>query len=119
MPDTDIHTLLDELERRAHQVANEREVTLKIDQEDLIRLQALAEVYGLSTDEVGANLLHRTLLAVEEKLPYRPGPGIIRVEDDEPVYEDIGPTPRYLEVKRRLEKAHRQDKACSQQDSCP
>jgi len=104
MPDRHIHALLDELERRAHQLANSREVTLKIDHEDLIRLKALAEVYGLSTDEVGASLLHHILLDVEEKLPYRAGKKIIRIEDDEPVYEDVGPTPRYLEVKRRIEK---------------
>jgi hypothetical protein len=104
MPERHINALLDELEHRARQVAKEREVTLKIDHDDLVRLHALAEVYGLSVDDVSATLLHRILLEVEEKLPYRAGTRIIRVEDDEPVYEDIGPTPRYLEAKRRFEK---------------
>ncbi|MBT00324.1 MAG: hypothetical protein CMI01_16860 [Oceanospirillaceae bacterium] len=103
MPERHINALLDELESRSRQVANERDVTLKIDQEDLIRLKALSEVYGLTIDEVTACLLHQILLDVEEKMPYRAGNRIIRVEDDEPVYEDIGPTPRYLEAKRRLE----------------
>lgn len=103
MPERHINTLLDELENRARLLANEREVTLKIDHEDLIRLQALSEVFGLSTDQIGAQLLHTILQEVEEKLPYRAGPRVIRVEDDDPVYEDIGPTPRYLEAKRRLE----------------
>jgi len=26
------------------------------------------------------------------------------VEDDEPIYEDVGPTPRYLAAKRKHEK---------------
>lgn len=104
MPEQHINSLLSELENRARRVASEREVTLKIEHEDLIRLKALAEVYGLSVDEVTACLLHRTLVEVEEKLPYRAGSRIIRVEDDDPVYEDIGPTPRYLEAKRRFEK---------------
>lgn len=104
MPERPINSLLDELENRARRNAHQREVTLTIDQEDLIRLRALAEVFGLEVDEVGASLLHHILLDVEEKLPYRAGNRVIRVEDDEPIYEDIGPTPRYLEAKRRMEK---------------
>ncbi|TCK07365.1 hypothetical protein [Marinobacterium mangrovicola] len=104
MPDRQINSLLDELEHRAKRAANEREVTLKVDQEDLIRLKALAEVYGIGIDELTACLLHNILMEVEAKLPYRAGKKIIRVEDDDPVYEDIGPTPRYLEAKRRFEK---------------
>ncbi|WP_432698002.1 hypothetical protein ACQUQP_06570 [Marinobacterium sp. YM272] len=104
MPDRQINSLLDELEHRAKRVASQKEVTLKVDQEDLIRLRALAEVYGLSIDEVTNSLLHNILMEVEAKLPYRAGKRIIRVEDDDPVYEDIGPTPRYLEAKRRFEK---------------
>ncbi|KEA63212.1 hypothetical protein ADIMK_2736 [Marinobacterium lacunae] len=103
MPERHINSLLSELESRSRRVASEREVTLKIDNEDLIRLKALAEVYGLSIDEVSACLLHQVLVEVEEKMPYRAGSRIIRVEDDDPVYEDIGPTPRYLEAKRRIE----------------
>jgi len=103
MSERHVDALLFELENRSRRVANEREVTLKIDHEDLVRLKALAEVYGLSVDEVTACLLHRTLVEVEAKMPYRAGSRIIRVEDDDPVYEDIGPTPRYLEAKRRFE----------------
>lgn len=104
MPERQINALLDELEHRAKRVANQKEVTLKVDQEDLIRLKALAEVFNLSVDEVTTCLLHNILMEVETKLPYRAGNKIIRVEDDDPVYEDIGPTPRYLEAKRRFEK---------------
>jgi len=103
MPEAHVNALLDDLEHQAHRQANVRELSLKIDHEDLIRVQALAEAYGLTVDEIGSQLLHSILLLVEEKMPYRPGPGVIRVEDDEPVYEDIGPTPRYLAAKRRLE----------------
>lgn len=106
MPDAHVNALLEDLESSGQRRANTREVSLKIDHEDLIRLRALAEAYGLSVDEIGAQLLHSILLQVEEKMPYRPGPQIIRVEDDEPVYEDIGPTPRYLAAKRRLEQDH-------------
>ncbi|WP_188745632.1 hypothetical protein [Marinobacterium zhoushanense] len=103
MPERHINSLLTELETRSRRVANERAVSLKIDHEDLVRLKALAEVYGLSVDEVTACLLHQVLVEVEEKMPYRAGTRVIRVEDDEPVYEDVGPTPRYLEAKRRFE----------------
>ena len=103
MPDGHITNVLDELTHKSHAASRQREITLSIDQEDIVRLEALAEVYGLSVNEVGAALLGNVLKEVEAKLPYVPGTNVIRVEDDEPIYEDIGPTPRYLEAKKRLE----------------
>lgn len=43
------------------------------------------------------------LRQIEARIPYKPGPKVIRVEDDEPIYEDIGDMPRYLEIKRGIE----------------
>ena len=41
-------------------ITNVRELSLKIDHEDLIRVQALAEAYGLTVDEIGSQLLRIT-----------------------------------------------------------
>ena len=52
--------------------------------------------------QLAAELLHTVLLEVEEKMPYKPGTKIIRMEEGDPVYEDIGPMPRYIAIKHRL-----------------
>lgn len=112
MPDNHIRNLLDELEHKTDPSTTDHEMTVRLSDADLIRLQALAEVFNLSPDDLGTSLLHTVLSQVEEKLPYRPGPKVIRVEDDDPIYEDVGPTPRYLEIKERLQEKHKRS-ACA------
>ena len=104
MTDDYFSALLQKLERNATERAGQHRVTLPIHHEDLFRLQALCEVYAVSLDELGPALFQTLLQEIEARMPYRPGPRVIREEDGDPVYEDIGPTPRYLEVIRRLEK---------------
>ncbi|WP_225307553.1 hypothetical protein [Nitrincola iocasae] len=105
MPDDYFSALLLKLERHATERKGQQSVTLPIHQEDLFRLQALCEVYAVSLDELGPALFQTLLQEIEARMPYRPGARVIREEDGDPVYEDIGPTPRYLEIIRRLEKA--------------
>ena len=69
---------------------------------DDIKLKALAEVYKLPFDEVVASLIHQAILEVEEKMPYVPGDRVIRVEESAEIYEDVGPTARYLEAQEQL-----------------
>ncbi|MGB0466738.1 MAG: hypothetical protein ACPGF7_04285 [Pontibacterium sp.] len=95
--------LLDELERKANHKADLSQVTFPIDKEDMIRIEALCDVFDMEVDELIPALLHTVLQEVEASLPYRQGNKVIRVEDGDPIYEDIGPTPRYLAIKRKLE----------------
>ncbi len=37
-------------------------------------------------------------------MPYVPGTTVIRVEDGDEVYEDVGPLPRYLNTQKQLRK---------------
>ena len=101
---THLVRLLEELETKSIQKAKLTQIEIPIYQEDRVRLSALAETYGLTEGEVAQSLMRTILREVEEKLPYRAGDKIIRVEDDDAVYEDIGPTPRYLAAKKRMEK---------------
>lgn len=73
---------------------------------DLARLMALAELYELDLREIAAQLLQAALDEVEEALPYEPGDAIVSQDEfGDPVYEDVGPTPRFLELARQyLEK---------------
>lgn len=96
--------LLEELERKAIHKSKLTDVTFPVDNEDLIRLEALADVFEMEKNELVTALLHTVLLEVEASLPYRQGSKVIRVEDGDPIYEDIGPTPKYLAIKTQLEK---------------
>jgi hypothetical protein len=70
---------------------------------DHAKLHALAEIYpGRDVETLARELLQAALFEVEEAMPYVPGPKAIgEGESGDPVYEDIGPTPRFLELARR------------------
>lgn len=69
---------------------------------DAIKLHALAKMYGISKDEVAAELMHQALNMIEEQMPYVAGDKVVRVEEGEEIYQDIGPMPRYLAAKKSL-----------------
>jgi hypothetical protein len=105
MPASHVSRLLDELERKALYEDSLADFKVTLAREDLDRKEALASAFGLTRDEICTSLLHTILQEVEEKMPYRPGPKVIRIEDGDPIYEDVGPMPRYLAAKREIEKA--------------
>ncbi|MGB0733875.1 MAG: hypothetical protein ACPGPF_08910, partial [Pontibacterium sp.] len=67
---------------------------------------AMANVFDMEPQALVSSLLHTVLLEAEASMPYRAGTKVIRVEDGDPIYEDVGPTPRYLAAKRKLEQAN-------------
>ncbi|MFT5104379.1 MAG: hypothetical protein ACI9V8_000865 [Urechidicola sp.] len=75
---------------------------LALEAEDVVRLKALAEAFGISKDEVAAGLMNQALNTLEEQMPYVPGSKVIRVEEGEEIFEDIGPMPRYRAAIKRL-----------------
>jgi len=83
---------------------NQKRTSCQIDipQHDLQKLEALAETFQLERNEVVTSLLHLAILEVEEKMPYIPGSKVIRVEEGEEIYEDLGPMPRYLAAQQKL-----------------
>jgi len=105
MPASHVSRLLEELERKSLYENSLTDFKVTLAREDLVRIEALASAFGLTRDEVCTSLLHTILQEVEEKMPYRPGPKVIRIEDGDPIYEDVGPMPRYLDAKRKIEKA--------------
>jgi len=49
--------------------------------------------------------LHVSLDEIAAAMPYEPGPKVISRDDHgDPVYEDIGLTPRFVELTRRFKK---------------
>ncbi len=105
MPNNHVSHLLNKLEQHSTEQTQLVECNFAISQEDQVKVEALAELFHLPADQLVADLLHTVLLEMEEKMPYRAGTKVIRVEEGDPIYEDIGPMPRYIAIKSRLNKA--------------
>ena len=84
-----------------HQTAREYVIPLPV--EDAARLHALAELFpGQSLEDLLTDLLHAGLDEIAAAMPYERGPKVISRDDQgDPVYEDVGLTPRFGELTRR------------------
>ena len=71
--------------------------------EDAARVHALAEMYpGVPEEDILRDLLGAALAELEAAMPYEPGTKIASEDDfGDPVYEDAGPTPRFLKLTRK------------------
>lgn len=72
---------------------------------DAARVLALADMFpGNPPEQLISDLLGAALDEVEASMPYVAGDNVIREDDfGDPIYEDVGMTPRFLE----LVKTHR------------
>lgn len=64
---------------------------------DVVKVKALAAVFGISEQEIVASIIHHGLFELESKIPYEQGTKVIRVEEGEDIYEDVGMMPRYID----------------------
>ena len=67
------------------------------------RLAALAEMYPKrNTEELLGELIGAALEELEASFPYIKGQHVIATDEEgDPLYEDVGPTPRFLTLSRR------------------
>lgn len=74
------------------------EVRLPI--KDAARLNALTELFPRrNIEELITDLLSASLDEMESVMPYRQGSKIVATDEQgDPLYEDVGPTPRYLSL---------------------
>jgi hypothetical protein len=98
--------LLDRWKKDAAPLRTAKDYAVRLTLDDAARLQALAALYpGQKLEEIITDLLHAALDEVAAALPYEPGPKIIsRDEHGDPVYEDVGLTPRFVELAREFKK---------------
>ena len=96
--------LLQQWQNHAQQDQDSCRLNVAIPRHDLIRIQALARLYKLDQQQVIADILRQSLNQIEASMPYRPGTNIIRYEEGDPVYEDVGMMPEYLSLKTKLQK---------------
>jgi hypothetical protein len=98
-----IKKMLDDWELRSTHVQEQVSTKIVLNKTDLIKVEALAETYKLPVNDLLANLINTALLEIEEQMPYVAGDKLIRVEEGDPIYEDVGRTPEYLAAKARLQ----------------
>ncbi len=96
--------MLDDWELRSTHVKEQVSTKIVLNKQDLIKVEALAEAYKLPASDLLANLINITLREIEEQMPYVAGDKVIRIEEGDPIYEDVGRTPEYLVAKDRLQR---------------
>jgi hypothetical protein len=99
-----IKKMLDDWELRSTHVKEQVSTKIVLNRVDLIKVEALAEAYKLPASDLLANLINTTLLEIEEQMPYVAGDKVIRIEEGDPIYEDVGRAPEYLAAKARLQR---------------
>lgn len=74
--------------------------------EDAARVHALADLFpGITHERVITDLLSVALEQLEAAIPYVPGDKVIREDDfGDPVYEDKGLTPQFLDLAKKHRK---------------
>jgi hypothetical protein len=99
--------LLDGWKQKAGPVKTDSTYAVRLPVADAARLQALAEMFaGRTVEDLITDLLHVSLDEVAEAMPYERGPKVISQDDHgDPVYEDVGLTPRFIELSRKHKKA--------------
>ena len=99
--------LLDRWKKDAPLVLTAREYAVRLPLDDASRLQALTELFpGRTVEQIITDLLHAGLDEIAAAMPYEAGPTVISRDDQgDPVYEDVGLTPRFVELTRRIKKS--------------
>ncbi|MNF81174.1 hypothetical protein D3C84_634350 [compost metagenome] len=77
--------------------------TLHLDVETAARLAALSEMYPKRRpEELLGELIGAALEELEASFPYVKGKHVVATDEEgDPLYEDVGPTPRFLALSRQ------------------
>lgn len=99
-------SLLDRWKKLPAPAKTAQEYSIRLSLDDAARLHALVELFpGQSIEEILTDLLGAGLDEIAAAMPYERGPKVISRDDHgDPVYEDIGLTPRFVELTRKFKK---------------
>jgi len=99
-------SLLDRWKKDPEPALTAKEYAIRLPFDDASRLHALVALFpGRQIEEIVTDLLHAGLDEVAAAMPYERGPKVISRDDHgDPVYEDIGMTPRFVELTRQFKK---------------
>ncbi len=95
--------LLDSWSEASRPMKTAREYAIRLNIDDAARIHALADLFpGHSEEDILSDLLSVALQEVEGAMPYRPGAKVIsHDEQGDPIYEDVGLTPRFGELVKK------------------
>jgi len=98
--------LLENWRETASQPRTATEYAVRLPVDDAARLAALAEMFpGRSPEQIITELLGAALQEIETSMPYIAGKQVISNDDQgDPIFEDVGLTPRFVELTRRNRK---------------
>src|SRR5262245_9045497 len=98
-----IRELVRHWEQNAKGRLTRSEYSIHLDLESAARLAALSEMYPKrSVEELIGELVGAALEELEASFPYVKGSQVVSTDEQgDPLYEDIGPTPRFLALSRR------------------
>ncbi len=87
-------------------VETEERYSIRLPLDDAARVHALAELHsGVDEEQIIRDLLSSAIGELEATMPYVPGETVIREDDQgDPIYDDVGMTPRFLELVRKHKK---------------
>ena len=85
-----IKNMLNDWEYQSAHAKEQISAEIFLNRDDLVKIEALAEVYQLPKNDLLANLINTALQEVEIQIPYVAGSKIIRTEEGDPIYEDVG-----------------------------
>lgn len=96
-------SLLDRWQQREAPMLTATEYAVRLPVDDAARLQALTEMFpGCSREQIVTDLLSAALKELAASMPYVRGSKVISTDEQgDPVYEDAGYTPRFVELTRK------------------
>jgi hypothetical protein len=99
--------LLDSWRQSAAAPRTARTYSVRLPVDDAAQLAALADMYpGRAPEQLITELLSAALKELAGAMPYIAGTRVISTDDHgDPVYEDVGPTPRFMELTRQHRRA--------------
>src|SRR5579862_3308126 len=94
--------LLESWRESAAQPRTATEYAVRLPVDDAARLAALAELFpGRTPEQLITELLGAALKEIAAAMPYVAGQRVISTDEQgDPVYEDVGPTPRFMQLTR-------------------
>lgn len=96
-------SLLDRWQQRAAPTLSAAEYAVRLPLDDAARLHALAELFpGFTKEQIVSDLLSAALTELAASMPYVRGNKVIsNDEQGDPIYEDAGYTPRFMDLTRK------------------
>ena len=98
--------LLDHWQQSAPPTLTATEYAVRLPVDDAARIQALTEMYpGTSREQIITDLVNAALKELAASMPYVKGSKVISTDEHgDPVYEDAGPTSKFVELTRKHRK---------------